>query len=112
MKIPKPLSKLAWITGIIFILPVSSFCQSYIKGIVTNRSGIPLSLASVSIIAKQSEIGIDFRITNENGEYYFEIADSLSISGLAVRVNAIGFVKSIQSINHRNSIVNFAYKLW
>lgn len=89
------------------MLPAFSFCQSYIKGTVTDLSGIPVRLASVSIIEKQSEIGLDFNKTNENGEYYFVIPDSVSISGLAVRVNAIGFLKSIQSINQKNSIIDF-----
>lgn len=56
---------------LITFISVTSFGQSYIKGVIKDSLGKKLSLVSVSLIVKQTETGIDFVLTNEGGEYFF-----------------------------------------
>lgn len=104
------LNKFIFVAGLLSMLPVSSFCQTYIKGTIKDSAGKAISSASVSIIEQKTETGIDFMTTNERGEYYFNLPDSVSISGLAVRVNSIGFLRSVKSIIDKNSVVDFVLR--
>lgn len=92
---------------LITFISVTSFGQSYIKGVIKDSLGKKLSLVSVSLIVKQTETGIDFVLTNEGGEYFFIIPDTLDLFGLAIRVNAVGFVKAVKRIITKKSVLDF-----
>lgn len=93
--------------GCIFVSPLVTLSQNQIKGTIRDSSGRFVSSALVSIIRIKTEAGIDFTRSDENGNYRFMLSDSLFVSAIAIRVNAIGFLKAVKAIPAPNSVIDF-----
>lgn len=107
MKYSNPSKLLSLSLGWILLIPFYCVSQGSISGTIKDSSGNTVSAAYVSIIYIKNEAGIHFQKSDEKGNYHFFLSDSLPLTDLAVKINAVGFIKSIKPIYRINTTIDF-----
>lgn len=107
MKHPDRFKHFAASLGFFLLISFYGMSQGSISGTIKDSAGNTISGANISIIYMATGAGIDFKKSDEKGYYYFAIPDTIHHAGLAIKVNAIGFVKLVKPIKNIPSVIDF-----
>jgi hypothetical protein len=90
---------------ILLILPLYSYSQKTISGIVQDIDGLAMSNVSVTVEETDKDAVIAYSITNAKGEY--KISFMSLESNLIIKIKAFNYKTQIKSVNNENYKYNF-----
>ena len=95
MKLKQNIKSYFFLLGVLFALPIYAQSKTSIKGVVTDKSGMPLP--GVSIIVKSTSIGTT---TDFDGKYEFLVPNDAK----SITFTYVGMVKQEVNINGKSTI--------
>ncbi|HVZ24614.1 MAG TPA: hypothetical protein VG842_01080 [Sediminibacterium sp.] len=85
----------------------SGYTQTLVKGRVFDVLGKPVNSAYVSIIFAENEVAVSFCATDAGGFFQLSYPENLQRKALALRINAIGYIKLLRPMPDSGTQLRF-----